>query len=293
MRLRRRRHSGVELDLGARRGPVRPVDGTEATDRAAEQLGVAPAAEPEARRRALAGALVARGAQVPPEGVHAMTRGVEHLAGGLRHADLVLAAAGGPPPAGGRGLDFGCSSGRVVRALALARPDVEWHACDPNQGAIEWAGGHLPGISFAVSPQHPPLPYPSAHFDLVAAISIWSHYGSSAARSWLAEMHRLTRPGGVLVLTAHGEHSLALFARQRLRPGELLARAAAALHANGHFFHDEFGPRGDAGVRHPEWGLAFFTLEWLAAEVTPRWSIERFAPGAADGNQDVIVLARR
>jgi SAM-dependent methyltransferase len=276
--MRRRRGSGVTLDLAARTGPV----GT-----------TLDAGGPEAERRrvALAEILLEQGAPLPPEGVHAMTRGIEHLVGGMRHADLMLAAAG-PTPEGGRGLDFGCSSGRVVRSLAATRSDLEWHACDPNDAAIAWARENLKRIEFFVSPQEPPLPRPDGHFDLVVAISIWSHYGPGAAVAWLDEMHRLVKPGGVLVLTAHGAHSLALFARERARDEQLLARAASALHAEGHFFHDEFGPQGDAGVVHPEWGLAFFTLEWLAARATPAWSVARFAPGAADGNQDVIVLRR-
>jgi hypothetical protein len=106
-------------------------------------------------------------------------------------------------------------------------------------------------------------------------------------------MHRLVKPGGHLVLTVHGAHSLALFAREGLRDDDLLARAGAGLYADGHFFHDEFGAAGDDGLVHPEWGLAFLTLEWLAAQATPDWSIAYFAPGAADGNQDVVVLHRR
>jgi hypothetical protein len=105
-------------------------------------------------------------------------------------------------------------------------------------------------------------------------------------------MHRIVKPGGHLVLTVHGAHSLALFAREGLRDDDLLARAAAGLNAEGHFFHDEFGDAGDEGVVHPEWGLAFLTLEWLAVKATPDWSIAYFAPGAADGNQDVVVLRR-
>ena len=38
-----------------------------------------------------------------------------------------------------RGLDFGCSSGRVVRALQAAYPQAEWHGVDPNEPAIAWA----------------------------------------------------------------------------------------------------------------------------------------------------------
>ena len=224
-----------------------------------------------------------------------MTRGAEHIVGGLRHADLVagaLRAAGGEMAGVADGLDFGCSSGRVVRALAGAYPDVAWRACDPNRGAIAWASEHLRGIDFFVAPLDPPLPVDDRALDLVVAISIWSHYGPTAAGRWLGEMQRIVKPGGHLVLTVHGAHSLALFARERLRDDDLLARAAAGLNAEGHFFHDEFGDAGDEGLVHPEWGLAFLTLEWLAVKATPDWSIAYFAPGAADGNQDVVVLRR-
>ncbi len=278
-----RRSRGPDLDLASRAGPAREVPGV-AGD------------EPGRKRALLAQALLDEGAPLPPDGVHAMTRGGEHIVGGLRHADLVAAAlreAGGDMGAVRDGLDFGCSSGRVVRALAGANPGVRWRACDPNEGAIAWAREHLRSIDFFVAPTDPPLPLEDGSLDLAVAISIWSHYGADAAMAWLAEMHRLVRPGGHLFLTVHGAHSLALFAREQARSEELLAAAAAALYARGHFFHDEFGAAGDEGVVHPQWGLAFMTLEWLAVAATPAWSIAYFAPGAADGNQDVIVLRRQ
>jgi SAM-dependent methyltransferase len=280
---RRRRGARVELDLAARAGPVRDVPGVGGD-------------EAERRRAVLARALLDQGAPLPPEGIHAMTRGAEHVVGGLRHADLVAAAlraAGGDIASVADGLDLGCSSGRVVRALAGAYPDVAWRACDPNQDAIAWASEHLRGIEFFVAPLDPPLPLDDRAMDLVVAISIWSHYGPTAAARWLEEMHRVVKPGGHLVLTVHGAHSLALFARERLRDEDVIARAATALQAEGHFFHDEFGATGDEGLVHPEWGLAFVSLEWLAVQATPDWSIAYFAPGAADGNQDVVVLRRR
>ncbi len=279
---RRRRGARVALDLAARAGPVLDVPGVGGD-------------EAERRRAVLARALLDQGAPIPPEGVHAMTRGAEHVVGGLRHADLVAAAlreAGGDIGSIENGLDFGCSSGRVVRGLAGAHREVEWHACDPNARAIAWAQEHLRGIDFFVASQEPPLPFGDTTLDLVLAISIWSHYGPTAAARWLEEMHRIVKPGGHLFLTVHGAHSLALFARERLRDDDVLARAAADLNANGHFFHDEFGDAGDEDVVHPEWGLAFLTLEWLAVKATPDWSIAYFAPGAADGNQDVVVLRR-
>ena len=55
-------------------------------------------------------------------------------------------------------LDFSCSSGRVVRPLAAALPEIVWRGCDPNADAIEWARAHVPGVDFFVSDTKPPLP---------------------------------------------------------------------------------------------------------------------------------------
>ena len=132
------------------------------------------------------------------------------------YADIVTAAlAGGGTDLGDpttrlAGLDFGCSSGRVVRVLAAAYPDtVAWHACDPIASSIEWAQRSLPGIEFELSPQEPPLPYADDAFDFVFAISIWSHFGERAGVAWLDEMHRVIGPSGLFVLTTHGSQSIA------------------------------------------------------------------------------------
>ena len=232
----------------------------------------------------------------PPTGVHAMGRGPLAAGGTAYYADLVAdgAARGGRELTDGmRALDLGCSSGRVVRVLAAAYPDVEWHGCDPNTGAIEWARRQLGGISFAVSPQEPPLPWPQAHFDLVFAISVWSHFSAPAATRWLAEMRRLLGPGGALLLTTHGYQSVAHARAIGQRSTEQLTEVLAALYRDGHWYKPEFGEHGDHGVASPDWGTAFLTPEWLLAQATPDWRVEHFAPGLVEGDQDLYVLSRR
>ena len=225
-----------------------------------------------------------------------MARGPLAAGGALYDADLVaeaLGRAGADIGEARRGLDFGCSSGRLVRALDAAWPETEWHGCDPNADAIAWARDHLPGIAFERSPLEPPLPYEDGAFDVVCAISIWSHYGEQAAQAWLAEMHRVISPGGRLVLTAHGMQSVAHYARTGQRAAAELDRVRAALYRTGFFFLDEFGPEGDWGVRHPQWGTSFFTPEWLLARAVPDWAVEDYAVGRNADNQDVYVLRRR
>src|SRR4051794_32982656 len=163
----------------------------------------------------------------------------------------------------------------------------------PNAGAIAWARDHLPGIDFRQSPQDPPLDYPDATFDLVTAISIWSHFGEVAAARWLEEMHRIIRSGGFLVLSTHGLQSVAHYASTGERSLAQLSQIRRELYRQGFWFAPEFGEKGDWGVKHAEWGTAFLTPEWLARQVLPEWSIEYFAVGQNADNQDMYVLRRR
>ena len=234
-------------------------------------------------------------AEEPPPEVHAMGRGPLAAGGDYYSADLVaeaLAVAGGDLGDVRRGLDFGCSSGRALRPLSAAHPEVEWHGVDPNAEAVAWAREHVPRVAFAASPSDPPLDFPDGHFDLVYAISIWSHFGERSARAWLEEAHRIVAPGGHLVLTIHGAQSIAHASALGARQPSQLEEIALALHRRGFWYAPEFGAKGDHGVVHPEWGTAFMSAEWLLRAATPAWHVAWFGVGRNDGNQDVAVLRR-
>jgi SAM-dependent methyltransferase len=232
----------------------------------------------------------------PPEEIHAMERGSASAGGSTYSADMVVEAAretGFELGPGKTGLDFGCSSGRVVRVLAAAYPEMEWHGCDPLDAATDWARENLPGISFVHSPERPPLTYSDGSMDLVFAISIWSHFGETAALGWLAEMRRVVRPGGRLVLTTHGPHSIAYASAHGLRQPAQLEEIERALYRDGFWFVDEFGSEGDFGLRDAQWGTAFFSPEWLLGRTGDGWRIGAFHPGRLQDNQDLYVLEPR
>ena len=233
---------------------------------------------------------------MPPDDVHAMARGPVAAGGDAFTADFVLGAlekAGKPLPENGRALDFGCSSGRVVRMLAAARPDVSWLGCDPNGPAIAWAREHLDGVEFFVNPQEPPLELPDGSLDLVYAISIWSHFNAEAGLRWFEEMHRLLRPGAVLLFTTHGIASIGRQTAAGALGPEDAARCSEALYRRGFWFAQVFGKKGDHGVVSSDWGMAYATPEWLLARLLPGWSARLYEPARLDANQDLYVLERR
>ena len=106
---------------------------------------------------------------------------------------------------GRRVLDFGCGSGRVLRHFHEEAAHAEFWGSDIDAACIAWDGEHLdPPMSFVTNAEVPPLPFPDEHFDLVYAMSVFTHITDHWA-AWLMELHRVLVTGGVLLATFMGE----------------------------------------------------------------------------------------
>jgi SAM-dependent methyltransferase len=231
----------------------------------------------------------------PPDNVHAMVR-EEVYCGDVYYCDLIselIENSGHSFKDGGAYLDFGSSSGRVVRSLALAYPQSHFYGCDPNRDAIAWASGFIPNVRFFVSPEAPPMDMPDNTLDGAYAISIWSHFSARAALAWLDEMHRVLKEDGFLVITTHGFGSL----RHYLKHGFMLAgdieAARRGLENDGHYFIDVFRESGgDWGVGEVDWGNSFFNPIYLIQHLSPNWVLQDFRPSRSEDNQDVYLLRK-
>ena len=108
--------------------------------------------------------------------------------------------------AGKRVLDFGCGAGRTLRHFLVEAQEAEITGCDIDAESVEWVQSNLvPPLHGAVtSGAEPPLPFEDDSFDLVYAVSVFTHLSTHWA-AWLCEMHRILAPGGLLVATFIGE----------------------------------------------------------------------------------------
>lgn len=112
-------------------------------------------------------------------------------------------------PMGERILEFGCSSGRMLRHLEEEARAGEVWGVDLHAAAIHWAQVHLsPPFHFLVNTTAPHLPFEDNHFGLVFAGSVWTHIGE-LDDAWLLEIRRVLRPGGRLYVTISDEETLA------------------------------------------------------------------------------------
>ena len=192
-------------------------------------------------------------------------------------------------------LDLGAGCGRVL--LPLWRrwgSDTSFHGCDIDEAAIAWLRNHYPALPVETTRFHPPLPYATASFDFVYSVSVFTHLDEQGQFDWLAEVRRVLRPGGVALLTVHGESAFRRFvsgetvgaihsAQERLGAESLTQRG---------FVYEEAEPSrwnalrfidGDSG-----WGLAFHSDDYLRRRWGDRFpSLEIIRERAS---QDMVLL---
>ena len=100
-------------------------------------------------------------------------------------------------------LEFGSGCGRVMRHLE--KHDGRLYGTDYSTDQIEWSRRNLPFATFDLNGTGPPLRYADESFDLVYAISVFTHMTEAEQRSWLEEIGRVVRPGGFVLFTTHGQ----------------------------------------------------------------------------------------
>ena len=105
---------------------------------------------------------------------------------------------------GRRVLDFGCGAGRTLRHFLDEARQGELWGVDIDSRSIEWLEQHLcPPLRVRLSREAPPLGLEPGSFDLIWALSVFTHLTDSSI-PWLLELHRLLRPGGLLIATYMG-----------------------------------------------------------------------------------------
>lgn len=146
-------------------------------------------------------------------------------------------------------LDFGCGAGRVLLHLQPVAVGADLWACDIDEPSVRWLTNRLsPPVHVFRNDEQPPLPLEDGSFDLVVAVSVFSHLADTWSE-WLLELRRVLRPDGLLLATFHGAGSWHEFRE----PDDPLPFDAIGMHVDGHgsSFTDTWGP----AVYLSEWWL--------------------------------------
>jgi SAM-dependent methyltransferase len=191
--------------------------------------------------------------------------------------------------------DFGCGCGRLERALRDRAPQASLTASDVDEEAIGWLAEHMPDVDVRVNPWLPPLPFADGAFDLVIVISVFTHLPRDYQDAWLAELRRVTRPGGVVIATVHGESHW----RQTWDVG--FAAAPRRVRLRSKALALERRVRGFTHWRGDGWERIFpdyYHTSWhRPGYVRRQWSrwfdVIRLEEATEPGGHDFVVLAHR
>jgi len=200
---------------------------------------------------------------------------------GRRAADAIEAAVAqaGRPIASMRAiLDFGCGSGRVLRHWKQLEGRVSVYGTEMNGALVAECRRCVPFAEIGQNRPAPPLAYADGSFDLVYALSVFTHLHEDLQRGWRDELHRVLAPGGLLLVTTHGRSYLPRLSdpdRARFERGEQVVQGA------------EFLGENLCITYHPE-----ASVRALFAD---RFDVAAFVPEGAKGNptQDLWLLRKR
>lgn len=99
-----------------------------------------------------------------------------------------------------RMLDFGFGTGRIlIHFLPFA---IERYGCDVTPEAYAWTSKTLGAhAQLSLTQLLPPLPFSEDFFDLIIANSVFTHTRYAMQPGWIAELHRILKPGGCVLAT--------------------------------------------------------------------------------------------
>lgn len=182
--------------------------------------------------------------------------------GAATAASLVAQWTAAGMPAAPRILEWGCGPARIVRHLPALLPEASVSGTDYNEATIAWCRENIRGVQFDTNGLRPPLRYAPASFDVVYALSVFTHLSARNHGEWLDELRRILAPGGLLLLTTQGaafSAKLTAAERQRFVEGHLVVRGQVQ---EGHRAYSAFQPES-----------------FMRSLFSERWKVVTFAAG--------------
>jgi len=105
---------------------------------------------------------------------------------------------------GGSILDFGCGCSRLLRFFGFYANNCRFYGADIDREVVEWCKKNIDFASFSTLANVPPSLYSTGAFNAIYAYSVFTHLPEESHRAWLEELHRISCPGAILVLTTAG-----------------------------------------------------------------------------------------
>jgi SAM-dependent methyltransferase len=191
--------------------------------------------------------------------------------------ECVLDEAGFPLGGAGAFLEFAAGYGRLTRHFVQRLPPSRITVSDIDPGGVDFLRKRL-GVNGFYSASTPEALHHPGRYDMIVAVSLFSHLPHQAWGPWLDRLGGLLTPGGVLLFTTmnYDDADPAGFERQ----------------ADGFLYRRQNETRGRLDTS--EYGAAFVSAEYVERAVAEHFDgrLVRFAYHALLMAQDAYVLQR-
>ncbi len=99
-------------------------------------------------------------------------------------------------------LDYGCGNGRLLEILKNKK--IDYVGVDVSQKLINLAKVKYPGHERSFSKISSPasLAFPDNFFNRIISVAVFHHFPEEYAKEMAKELYRITKPGGIIVITA-------------------------------------------------------------------------------------------
>jgi ubiquinone/menaquinone biosynthesis C-methylase UbiE len=179
-------------------------------------------------------------------------------------------------------LDFGSGCGRVIRNFQDAPPSCRFYGTDIDSELVSWCKKYLPRVRWGTNGHLPPLPFSDDTFDLIYAISVFTHLDEEYQHAWLRELRRIAKRGATIILTVHGEYCIS----------KLAASYQSQVHSYGFVFLS--GSRGRLKLdKLPDFYQASYQIqEYIRREWSAYFDVVRYLERGINNHQDAVLLRK-
>jgi SAM-dependent methyltransferase len=178
-------------------------------------------------------------------------------------------------------LEFASGYGRVARHSKNVLPLTSWTCSDVHTRAVEFNSDRLLLESF-VSPPRPEGWTVERRFEVVFALSFFSHMPDATFAPWLERLFSTVKHGGILVFTTHGAISL-----RNMKAGGLDAN----FNEDGFYWNAQSDQRD---IDPTDYGTSAVTLSYVqrALQSVPEAELIRFQQAFWWNHQDLYILRK-
>lgn len=196
-----------------------------------------------------------------------------------------MQVAGSPEPQSI--LDYGCGGGRVMRWMRAAFPNADIVASDLIRENMQFCADTFRATAWESSTDLSILE-PRRSFDLIWVGSVATHLPEASSRTMIDRFSSWLKPGGLLVVTLHGD-----YIRERLALGvhysltdEGVAIVLKDAARTGYGYADYPHAKG--------YGISLVTPDWVEARIGELKDCRRlsYRPRGWDNHQDVLAIQK-